>query len=156
MTSNDVSTRPAGDDELSSSRPPDAFRPLRRWVLDTTDELSALRAAILAELVSESGNPATVLDEVADNMLLIATELATNAFRYGLPPTEVRLLHTDHAYLLDIADQDADTVPYVAGAREPGAGGFGLRIAQRLALDVGWYVEDGVKHVWAVLPQPAG
>jgi serine/threonine-protein kinase RsbW len=154
VTSNDVSTRSTAD-ELSSSRPPEAFRPRKRWVLDTTDELSALRVAILAELVAESGNPATVLDDVADNMLLIATELATNAFKYGLPPTEVHLLHTDHVYLLDITDHDADTVPYVAGDRAAGAGGFGLRIAQRLALEVGWYAEDGVKHVWAVLPERA-
>jgi len=141
---------------LSSSRPPATFQLVKSWVLDTTDELAALRVGLLRELAAESANPGAVLDEVADNMVLIATELATNAIKYGLPPTEVRLLHAGHVYLLDIADQDTANVPYVAGPRALAEGGFGLRIAQRLALEVGWYADDGVKHVWAVLPEPTG
>jgi serine/threonine-protein kinase RsbW len=137
---------------LTSTRPPEAFQLVRGWVLGSTEELSALRMGILRELVAESGDPATVLDDVADNMVLIATELATNAIQYGLPPTEVSLLHTDHVYLLDIADHGTNGA---AEERPPGEGGFGLRIAQRLALDVGWYDEGDTKHVWAVLPDPA-
>jgi hypothetical protein len=26
---------------------------------------------------------------------------------------------------------------------------MGLRLARKLALDIGWYVVDGTKHVWA-------
>jgi serine/threonine-protein kinase RsbW len=147
-----VSTRGAPD-ELTESRPPESFELVRMWVLDSTEELSGLRMGLLRELAAETG-PAAVLDEVADDMVLIATELATNALTYGLPPTQVRLLHTGHAYLLDITDHDTDAVPYVSGERALGHGGFGLRIALRLALDVGWYTDDDVKHVWAVLPEP--
>jgi hypothetical protein len=31
-------------------------------------------------------------------------------------------------------------------------GGLGLQLARRLALDVGWYVDGVVKHVWAEFP----
>jgi hypothetical protein len=27
-------------------------------------------------------------------------------------------------------------------------------MAQRLAIDVGWYADDGVKHVWAIMNAP--
>jgi serine/threonine-protein kinase RsbW len=154
VTTDSASTRPASR-ELGNSHPPDTFQLLKGWVLDTTDELSAMRVGILRALAAESADPAATLDEVADNMVLIATELATNAIKFGLPPTKVRLLHTDHVYLLDIADHDTSTVPYVAGSRALDEGGFGLRIAQRLALEVGWYAEGDVKHVWAVLPERA-
>ena len=38
--------------------------------------------------------------------------------------------------------------------RPPGAGGLGLQLAGKLALEVGWYVEGGIKHVWAEFPIP--
>jgi anti-sigma regulatory factor (Ser/Thr protein kinase) len=88
-------------------------------------------------------------------MQLVASELATNAFRHGRPPTLVRLLRQRDTYLLDVADHDLNSTPRIAGAREPGHGGFGLQIARRLAQDVAWYRSDVTKHVWAQFPAPA-
>jgi serine/threonine-protein kinase RsbW len=68
----------------------------------------------------------------------------------------VQLLRRDDTYLLDVADHDLSTTPYLAGARAPGQGGFGLQIARRLAVDVGWYAGDLTKHVWARFPVAPG
>jgi two-component sensor histidine kinase len=85
-------------------------------------------------------------------MVLVASELATNALRHGTPPTAVRLLRRRDTYLLDVADKDVDAQPYVAAGRPPGHGGFGLQIARRIAVDVGWYTAGATKHVWATFP----
>jgi serine/threonine-protein kinase RsbW len=151
----DVTTGQSSDRLLKPSRPPESFRLVRTWVLDSTEQLARLRVAVLQEVAAEAGDPSVVLSEVADDMVLIITELATNALEHGLPPTEVRLLHTAHAYLLDVTDHDPVHAPHLDGSRAPGHGGFGLRIAQRLAIDVGWYADDTVKHVWAVVAGPA-
>jgi anti-sigma regulatory factor (Ser/Thr protein kinase) len=154
MSTDDATAELSTDEILDSCRPPTSFELVQSWVLGSTEQLASLRVAILREMAAEACDPAVVLTDVADDMVLIATELATNAIVHGLPPTEVRLLHTDHVYLLDITDHDPVTPPVVAGPRAPGHGGFGLRMAQRLAIDVGWYADDGVKHVWAIMNAP--
>jgi serine/threonine-protein kinase RsbW len=153
------------DTELSSARPPGAFdgpppetfELARSWTIDSSRQLSALRSAISEAMTGGAAEdvPEPELDAVAENMVLIASELATNALKYGMPPTVVRLLRHDATFLLDVADHDPCTTPYVAGDRPAGDGGLGLHIAQRLAQDVGWYATDTAKHVWAMLPVPS-
>lgn len=142
------------DEGLLSSRPPEAFAPVRTWVVETVRELSDLRAQILAEIAPEASGAVVDQDSLVHHLVLVASELATNALRHGIPPTTVRLLRDGDTYLLDVADHDLGTTPYVAGARPPGMGGFGLQIARRLAVDVGWYATATTKHVWAQFPVP--
>jgi serine/threonine-protein kinase RsbW len=159
----DPTSAPSGDDPtgsddgLPSSRPPASFALVKTWVVKTVRELSELRAQILAEIDPAGGGPGTVpeLDSVAHHMVLVASELATNALRHGIPPTIVQLMRDGSTYLLDVADHDLGTIPYVAGSRPPGMGGFGLQISRRLAVDVGWYATATTKHVWARFPVPA-
>jgi serine/threonine-protein kinase RsbW len=142
------------DEGLASTRPPASFVPVRTWVVQTLRELSELRAEVLAEVSPAGAGPVPDLDSIAHHMVLVASELATNALRHGIPPTIVQLLRDGRTYLLDVADHDLTTQPYVAGSRPPGLGGFGLQIARRLALDVGWYATATTKHVWARFPVP--
>ncbi|MBX9243342.1 ATP-binding protein [Actinotalea ferrariae] len=118
------------------------------WVLDSVHELSTLRAGLSRAVSLDDADPPDELDPIATTMVLVASELATNALRHGIPPTVVRLF-ADHTYLLDVADHDPGTAPHLAGARPPGEGGLGLQIARRLAVDVAWYATDTTKHVWA-------
>lgn len=141
------------DEGLATSSPPSGYRLVREWRVDTTHELSVLRAALRHQL-AEGAEPEPELDPVAHDMVLVASELATNALRHGIPPTIVRLLRADDTYLLDVADHDLSSTPYVAGERPPGQGGYGLQIARRIAVDVGWYRIDVTKHVWALFPAP--
>ncbi|WP_230685295.1 ATP-binding protein [Cellulomonas sp. JZ18] len=134
---------PDVDGGLRTSRPPEGFEPVRTWTIDTTAELSRLRH----ELSAATGG----LDPVGERMVLIASELATNALVHGIPPTEVTLLRRDDQLLLDVADHDVSSSPAIAGERPVGMGGFGLQIARRLSQDVGWYADEDTKHVWALL-----
>jgi len=43
--------------------------------------------------------------------------------------------------------------PRPAVGRDPSEGGLGLYLIAELATDHGWYVTDGVKYVWALLPR---
>lgn len=123
---------------------------MRRWVLDTLAEVRSLREALRTEINTRArALPDRVLDQVAYNLTLVASELATNAIRHGRTPTIVELFQHDTHFLLTVADHDPSTEPYIAGGRPPGQGGYGLQIARRLAVDVGWYRADPVKVVWA-------
>lgn len=151
--------RPQTDSGLESSRPPERFTTVRRWELDTVTDLARVRRELLAEVTAPHATPQLELGRVPENMVLVASELATNALDHGLPPTVLSLGTDGRDYLLDVCDSDLESVPMIAGERAVGAGGFGLLIARRLSQDVGWYTDEQTKHVWAVFPaqgRPAG
>ncbi|GGK95488.1 ATP-binding protein [Mangrovihabitans endophyticus] len=139
---------------LTSSLPP-ATTEIRQWVLGTATELRVLRSSLQQTLVNETFSPNAELGDVPDKMIIVATELATNALRHSLPPTIVRLGRAEVVFVLDVADHDPLVIPEFAEARPPGAGGLGLQLARKLALDIGWYVEGKTKHVWAQFEAPA-
>jgi len=134
---------------LPPSRPPSECVELRQWTLGEPGELSGLRRSLHHELSDGGTYGGAELEDVPEKVVLVASELATNALRHGLPPTVVRLLRADRGFILDVVDHDPTVVPDPA-EEEPGdEGGRGLRIARRLALDVGWYATPSTKHVWA-------
>ncbi|MER7459947.1 ATP-binding protein [Micromonospora sp. NPDC126480] len=138
---------------LSTSPPPSRAVELRRWRLSDAAELRGLRASLHEELTGSVLPDGAALDEVPEMIVLIATELATNALRHGIPPTIVRLLATDDCLILDVADHDLGTPPDLSETQPTGAGGRGLHIAQRLSLDVGWYATETTKNIWATFPR---
>nr|WP_154729895.1 ATP-binding protein [Cellulomonas hominis] len=148
----EAAARPQEDAGIVSSRPPERFRPVRSWSLDSVTDLSRVRNELLAEITAPHAVPQDALGRVPENMVLVASELATNALQHGLPPTVLSLLVDADDYLLDVCDTDLETTPVIAGERPSGAGGFGLLIAHRLSQEVGWYTTDSAKHVWAIFP----
>jgi len=133
---------------LPASRPPDAYVPLRRWVLDSAAQLRTMRGDLREQLAASA--PTFEDDGTApDSVVLVTSELATNALAHGQPPAQVRLLLDGSAVLVVVSDTDTTHVPFLAEGRAPGDGGFGLQIAQRLSADVGWWADAGGKHVWA-------
>lgn len=125
---------------------------VHEWTLNSARELRELRASLHTAL---TGSPHLDgrLDDVPEKMVLVATELATNALRHGRPPTVVRLFADGDDFILDVADNDPEVLPEYADARPPGAGGLGLRLAEEFSLDIGWYTTDVTKHVWARFPK---
>jgi anti-sigma regulatory factor (Ser/Thr protein kinase) len=131
---------------------PEGATETQRWQLQSPAEVSGLRGGLYRALTGRAMRPDGDLDEVPERVVLVASELATNAIAHGLPPTTVRLLHVDGRCILDVADHDLTDVPELADSRPPGAGGLGLQLALKLSLEVGWYATDTTKHVWAAFP----
>ena len=138
----------------SAPGPPTLGAEIQRWVLDNPTDLRSLRASLLDTITDAPGVAGHAREEVAERMLIVVTELASNALRYGLPPAIVRLCRTGQDYIIDVVDHDPTTQPEPALHRQPASGGWGLVLARALALDVGWYVTTTTKHVWARFPAP--
>lgn len=140
------------DPGLRSARPPADFAPVRRWPLDGTADLQALRDGLRQEIDARAPTREDrLLAGVTRKVVLVACELATNALRHGRPPTVVELHQHGARFLLTVTDQDPAGEPCVAGDRPPGEGGYGLHIAALLSDDLGWYRADRAKVVWAEL-----
>lgn len=138
--------------QLAACRPPDEFVEVESWVLDSTAQLSGLRADLHRAITGDDLPGEPLLPDVPEKMVLVASELATNALRHAVPPTTVQLSHAGSEYLLDVADRAPDAAPVVETDRPAGAGGLGLQLAQQLSVDVGWYAAGDAKHVWATFP----
>ncbi|ROS75285.1 ATP-binding protein [Cellulomonas sp. PhB143] len=160
-----------------SSRPaPDGFAELRCWSVWGTDDLSRFRESMLSALRSLTAEPAGTAAagtgsagtgaalqrdpradppaETAQDIVLVSSELAANALCHGGTPALVRLRSDGRSYLVEVIDGAPAAAPHVAGQRPAGRGGFGLRVADRLAREVGWFSTETAKHVWALFPAP--
>ena len=137
---------------LRTSPPPAQAVELQQWVLSSGDELRPLRLGLRAALTEHRLIGPARPDETADRVILVATELASNALRHGRPPAVVRLLRGDGEFYLDVADQDRTGGPELAGVHRPGVGGRGLHIARTLARELCWYATEDTKHIWASFP----
>ncbi|PFG41002.1 anti-sigma regulatory factor (Ser/Thr protein kinase) [Georgenia soli] len=137
----------------AESYPPQDYEVVAHWLLDRSEHLSTFRADLTQALRERGAAYSDGLSGVADRMVLVASELATNAIVHALPPTKVRLLVGDEEFVLDVIDHAPELPPAISEDRALGEGGAGLKIAQRVALDVAWYSEGGAKHVWARFPR---
>ena len=68
-----------------STRPPEPKVKIQEWVLDSPEELRDLRDSLYEALTGQQRG-AGRLDDIPENVALVATELATNALRHGRPP----------------------------------------------------------------------
>ena len=170
-------SRETGARRLPLARPPARRFLVEQWLVTTPAQLSATRAGLAARVAPPAGRavgPAGGADAAArrllggeahdarglartpDHVALVASELATNALRHGLGPAVVRLFRDVRDWVLEVSDHDPASAPVYAGRRAPGDGGLGLHVARHLATEVGWYVDDGTKTVWASFPVVAG
>lgn len=89
------------------------------------------------------------LRECLDDALLVVSELATNAVRYGAAPIVLRLVRIDGT--VRIAVQDGNSVegpqPQSPGQTEPS--GRGLHLIAALSNRWGWDATADGKTVWA-------
>ncbi|MFJ6951003.1 ATP-binding protein [Micromonospora aurantiaca (nom. illeg.)] len=135
--------------QLRTSPPPPQATELEQWVLDSPEDLRGLRASLRDALNRHGLVQGADLDEVPHLVVLVATELASNALRHGRPPTIITLLATDDRFLLDVADHDVSSVPELTDIHPMDSGGRGLFLAQSVSLDVGWYGTEKTKNIWA-------
>ncbi|MEU6366071.1 ATP-binding protein [Streptomyces sp. NPDC046931] len=103
--------------------------------------------------------PAATADHraAAEDVLLVVSELVTNACLHAEGPQELRIACDNKVLRIEVADrgagQPAPRTPHRAGR----PGGHGMFIVQRLCLDWGVVRVPGVsgKTVWAELGAPA-
>ncbi|MGC1210919.1 MAG: ATP-binding protein [Micromonospora sp.] len=139
--------------QLRTSSPPPQATELETWTLGAAADLRALRASLREALARYGLVQGEDLDEVPGLVTLVATELATNALRHGLPPTIVTLRATDDCFILDVADHDVRSAPELDEAQPLDSGGRGLLLAESVSLAVGWYATGDTKNIWASFPR---
>jgi serine/threonine-protein kinase RsbW len=94
--------------------------------------------------------------DLLSHVILVASELVTNALRHADGPARLDLLMADRALVVSVLDHRPDVPPVLSPDRDLGEGGFGLQLAMRLAEDVGWFRVPGGKRVWARFASPSG
>jgi anti-sigma regulatory factor (Ser/Thr protein kinase) len=100
-------------------------------------------------VVDSLGRELGGMAELRNRVALSCSELVTNALRHGRLPIGVRLLTDDVAWMLDVTDAATDRLPEPYPERALGQGGYGLLLVARVASQLGWYVAEDGKHVWA-------
>ena len=145
-------TREASGPVWPSASPPPAT-PLLAWSLENVAELPRVRADLRrhAAAATRSDSPANA--DLRDQLILALDEMASNALRHGGGRVRATVQLTPDAYLIVVSDQAAASPPAPAVGRDPSEGGLGLYLIAEMATAHGYYVDNGYKHVWALLPR---
>lgn len=98
------------------------------------------------------------LGDVADDLLLVTTELVTNAMKVG-DVSELRICRQDWSVLVEVWDI-SEAVPDRQSGSVDRVDGRGLVLVEACSKDWGWRLEEhGGKTVWSILdigePVPA-
>lgn len=118
------------------------------WALD-------LRGSSAPVLVQVRRWAARTLDEVDDadlgDVLIVVTELVTNAYDHGRGPSEIRMSRTPGGRCRVEVDDGCSAHPVVSSPSPATPGGRGMLIVEKLtaAWGVREHRETGGKTVWA-------
>jgi anti-sigma regulatory factor (Ser/Thr protein kinase) len=115
------------------------------WVLP--DDLTAARAA-RAHVADDLGRRG-VPDAAADDVILVASELAANAIRHGSPPALLRLEYADGRVRVTVSNHGGSPDPRIMDAALDAGHGRGLAMVRDLAEEVGWERDGDRLDVWA-------
>lgn len=85
----------------------------------------------------------------ADAVLLVFSELVTNALLHGGSASRIAVTHRSNVTSLAIEDRNRQPPEVQPEGSE--VGGYGLRIVEELASRWGWNPTDTGKQVWAVI-----
>ncbi|WP_432135448.1 MULTISPECIES: ATP-binding protein [unclassified Streptomyces] len=155
-------TRPVspGSPEPSGASGASAGRQVRRLDFDGASGVVPLARDFARQALYAWGwLPAATADQraAAEDVLLVVSELVTNACLHAEGPQEMRLGCDNKVIRVEVVDrgsgQPAPRTPHRSGR----PGGHGMFIVQRLCLDWGVVRTPGVagKTVWAELGAPA-
>ncbi len=135
-----------------AATPPHAFDGLQ-WDLQDIAELPSVRAQVRRHVAASAQRDDPRSADLRDQLVLALDEMASNALRHGRGHVQAAVRLTDNSYLIEVSDQAASSPPTPAVGRDPSEGGLGLYLIAELATHHGYYVRDGCKHVWALLPR---
>lgn len=141
----------AGQAWPSASPPP--AEPGLSWELREIGELPRLRAELRTHALARATADTDAAEDLRDQLILALDEMASNALRHGGGGVRAAVRLTAEAYLIEVSDRAAASPPAPAVDRDPSQGGLGLYLIAEMSTAHGWYVSDGLKHVWALLPR---
>jgi signal transduction histidine kinase len=130
--------------------PPQATAALH-WALEDVAELPRVRAELRRHATRSTAEPMD--PDLLDQLILALDEMASNALRHGGGSVEATVRTTPDSYLIEVSDSATTAPPAPAVGRDPSEGGLGLYLIAELSTRHGWYVSNGHKHVWALLPR---
>lgn len=84
-----------------------------------------------------------------DDLMVIVSELVTNAFRYGKSPIILHLTVEDGHIVVGVQDTEPDSLPTPRDADDHEPTGRGLRLISAMATHWGWEKSGTQKVVWA-------
>jgi len=87
-------------------------------------------------------------DDVHDDVLLMISELVTNAVVHADSAPDVAAIHRDGRLVVEVHDSDP-TPPVMRSDGGGPDGGFGLQLVEALSLRWGWEPTATGKRVWA-------
>jgi anti-sigma regulatory factor (Ser/Thr protein kinase) len=132
---------------------PPSGTPVLSWHLQDIAELPRVRAELRHSAAESARTTGQAGADLRDQLILALDEMASNALRHGGGEVHASVRLTGNSYLIEVSDQATTAPPSPAVGRDPSEGGLGLYLIAELATEHGWYVRDGHKHVWAVLPR---
>ena len=135
-----------------SAWPPPATS-LLSWDLHDIAELPRVRAELRRHATTVADDVEAHDADARDQLVLALDEMASNALRHGGGGVRAAVAETAEAFLIEVSDRAATAPPTPAVDRDPSEGGLGLYLIAEMATDHGWYVRNGAKHVWALLPR---
>ncbi|MFE2512015.1 SpoIIE family protein phosphatase [Streptomyces naganishii] len=91
-------------------------------------------------------------DDTRANVLLVISELVTNAVRFATGPITVRLTRRSHSLLCEVGDT-GNGRPHLHSDRLLASGGRGLNVVHKLTTRWGVRWTDTGKVVWAEIPR---
>ena len=92
-------------------------------------------------------------ESVQEDLLLVVSELVTNAVVHGAEPIVVTLVRAPERVRVEVTDGLSDASPHSHRAAPHAETGRGLSVVTRLACAWGWRASPGRgKTVWAELP----
>ncbi|MCA6093646.1 ATP-binding protein [Streptomyces sp. SCA3-4] len=150
---------PDGSGAVPAGSPPPAGQSRRLRLVGVGGAVPLSRDFTRQALHDWGWLPAGTADHraAAEDVLLVVSELVTNACLHADGPEELRVSCTGKVLRLEVADLGAGTPAPRTPHRAGRPGGHGMFIVQRLCLDWGVLRRDGVagKTVWAELAAPS-